>query len=172
MKQKNISIFTLTATNQKLANQASAILRKKGYTIGIAESCTGGLLSYHFISMDNASSIINGAMITYSNEMKASWLNVDDKDLQMYGAVSESVVRAMCAGILLQTNSDVALATSGIAGPGGGSEETPVGCVYIGVQLKGNDTLVRRCHFNGSRHDIQRKSCAMALKMLITLFEP
>lgn len=157
--------------NLALAEQVSFHLRHKGLKIAIAESCTGGLLSYHFSALSGASSIFSGGMITYSNAMKAAWLGVESEDLNKYGAVSEVVVRGMCEGILRQSGADVALATSGIAGPSGGSEQIPLGCVYIGVQFKASQALVRAYQFQGDRNSVQIQSCTQALELLLALLQ-
>lgn len=154
-----------------LAQEAFALLSQKKLKVGITESCTGGLLSYHFTSLDGASNVLDGAMISYANEIKASWLGVDRSDLQRFGAVSEQVVRGMCEGILRQTQADVAMATSGIAGPSGGSSQKPVGSVFVGVQLKGKMASVAYCHFDGDRLCVQSQSCAKALEMLIAALD-
>ncbi|MCX2716880.1 CinA family protein [Helicobacter sp. MIT 21-1697] len=161
--KKSIDICT------DLAQNALILLQNKGLKVGIAESCTGGLLSYHFTALDGASAVLDGAMITYANAIKASWLGVSEENLKLYGAVSEPVVREMCAGILFQSNANIALATSGIAGPSGGSVQKPIGSVYIGVQRKGEQAQIEYCHFQGDRHLVQFQSCAKALEMLIAL---
>lgn len=150
-----------------LAQRALALLSQKGLKVGIAESCTGGLLSYHFTSLAGASNVLDGAMISYTNEIKASWLGIDRSDLERFGVVSEQVVRGMCQGILRESKADVALATSGIAGPSGGSSQKPVGSVFIGVQLKGEKAHIVYYHFGGDRLSVQSQSCAKALEMLI-----
>ncbi|CUU39164.1 MULTISPECIES: CinA family protein [Helicobacter] len=154
-----------------LAQRVSEILAQRGMKVGIAESCTGGLLSYHFTMLSGASEILDGAMISYANAIKASWLNVSEENLTRFGAVSEPVVRAMCEGILKQSGADVALATSGIAGPTGGSESKPVGSVYIGVQHKGERAHIELCHFDGGRIEVQSQTCAKALEMLLALLD-
>ena len=165
MKPKSVTDSIILHSD--LAQKALILLSQKGFKVGIAESCTGGLLSYHFTSLAGASNVLDGAMISYANEIKASWLGVDRDDLQRFGAVSEQVVRGMCEGVLRQTQADVAMATSGIAGPSGGSSQKPVGSVFIGVQLKGESPHIVYCHFGGDRLSVQSQSCAKALEMLI-----
>ena len=157
--------------NETLAEEVLNLLCAKNYKIGIAESCTGGLLSYHFTALGGASAVLDGAMVSYANAIKASWLGVSAVHLQEYGAVSEPVVRAMCAGILNQSGADVALATSGVAGPSGGSAQKPVGCVYIGAQMKGSEAVIARYQFDGNRNAVQSQSCTQALEMLLTLLK-
>lgn len=159
----------ISTINDKLAQEALATLQSKNLKLGIAESCTGGLLSYHFTMQAGASLAIDGTMISYSNDIKAKWLGVSEVDLATYGAVSEVVVKAMCEGILAKTNADVALATSGIAGPSGGSELKPIGSVYVGAMLKGREPESRLFHFQGDRLSVQMQSCKAALDMLLAL---
>ncbi|WP_081946216.1 CinA family protein [Helicobacter jaachi] len=158
----------------QLAQAALEIMHTRGLYIAMAESCTGGLLSYHFTALSGASQVFLGSMVSYANEIKHKWLNVKEADLQAYGAVSEPVVRAMCEGVLRESGADIALATSGIAGPSGGSAKKPVGSVYIGVQSRGSKmqegkTIVSYNHFSGDRQSVQLQSCAKALEMLLTL---
>lgn len=169
MKPKNT--LDSIVLHSDLAQKAFSLLSQRGLKVGIAESCTGGLLSYHFTSLAGASNVLDGAMVSYANEIKASWLGVNKGDLQKFGAVSEQVVRAMCEGVLRQTQADVALATSGIAGPSGGSSQKPVGSIFIGVQPKGEAASVVYYHFSGDRLCVQSQSCAKALEMLITALD-
>ncbi|WP_300447190.1 MULTISPECIES: CinA family protein [Helicobacter] len=171
MKPKDSDFTIQICLKAALAEESLYLLCAKGYKIGIAESCTGGLLSYHFTALSGASNVLDGAIISYANTIKSSWLGVNQEDLQIYGAVSEPVVRAMCAGILTQSGADVALATSGIAGPSGGSAQKPVGCVFIGAQIKGSEAVVIRYQFDGDRYAVQSQSCTKALEMLIALLK-
>lgn len=155
--------------HKDLSERAMKLLYDNGYKLAIAESCTGGLLSYHFTALGGASHIIDGAMISYANAIKSKWLKVSKKALRDNGAVSEIVVRQMCAGILQAAQADIAMATSGIAGPSGGSTQKPVGYVFIGVQKRGQEARVIAYHFKGDRHAVQSQSCAAALEMLIAL---
>ncbi|WP_304382866.1 CinA family protein, partial [uncultured Helicobacter sp.] len=100
MKPKDSDFTIQICLKAALAEESLYLLCAKGYKIGIAESCTGGLLSYHFTALSGASNVLDGAIISYANTIKSSWLGVNQEDLQIYGAVSEPVVRAMCAGIL------------------------------------------------------------------------
>lgn len=160
-----------TISNITLAQKATTILQRQKLKIATAESCTGGLLAYHFISLDGASTIFDGGMISYANNIKNIWLGVDTDSLKTFGAVSEIVVRQMCEGIIKQSGADIGLATSGIAGPSGGSIEKPVGTVFIGIQFRDKKAIVKHCQFNGDRYTIQIQTCNQALEMLINLLE-
>lgn len=109
----------------------AAFFKKTGKTISLAESCSGGYLAHLITVVPGASAYYKGGFVTYSNEMKQRFLGVEAGDLQKYGAVSEQVVRQMALGALNATGSDYAIATSGIAGPEGGTEEKPVGTVWM-----------------------------------------
>jgi len=139
---------------------------KKGKTISCAESCTGGLIASKLTAISGASKVIEGTMVTYSNRIKAKWLNVKEETLEKYGAVSEETVKEMLIGIKEASNCNVAIAVSGIAGPTGGTEEKPVGTVYIGIK---NDDLImtKKFNFKGDRSFIQEQSARAALEMLI-----
>ncbi|WP_321778694.1 CinA family protein [Sulfurimonas sp.] len=136
--------------------------------ITFAESCSGGLLSYYFTKENGASKILDGALVTYSNELKENWLAVGHDTLEKYGAVSEEVVGEMCEGALNVSNADYALSISGIAGDGGGTELKPVGTAYIGVS---SSTHHANLHLNldGDRNYVQRQSVLFAVKMLILI---
>jgi len=136
--------------------------------ITFAESCTGGLLSYYFTKYNGASQVLDGSLVTYSNVLKENWLAVLEATLQTYGAVSAEVVCEMSEGALSVSDADYAISISGVAGDGGGTEEKPVGTVYIGVR---NAFIHQeeRCFFQGDRNYIQEQSALYAIKMLILL---
>ena len=143
-------------------------LHKNQKKITFAESCTGGLLSYYFTRENGASKILDGALITYSNELKENWLGINDEIIESCGAVSAEVVSEMSEGAVNVSHSDYAISISGIAGEGGGTDEKPVGTVYIGVRSSIKHTE-QRLHFNGDRNYVQQQSVLEALKMLILL---
>lgn len=140
-------------------------LTQKGQTISFAESCTGGRIAAAFTSISGASEVLHGACVTYSNEIKHQWLGVSEEVLENYGAVSEPCVAQMLTGIQKMTNSDYAIAVSGIAGPTGGTEFKPVGTVYIGV-LTPFDQEVFHCNFSGPREAVQEQSTEFAIKKI------
>jgi nicotinamide-nucleotide amidase len=137
--------------------------------ISFAESCTGGLIASSFVKNSGVSSIFDIGIVSYSNDVKNRWLDVDDKDLMSVGAVSSEVVTSMAKNILIKSNSDYSIAVSGIAGPDGGSNEKPVGTVYIAVGSKDGDTIVKKKNFNGNREYIQQQTLYCAINTLVKL---
>jgi PncC family amidohydrolase len=113
-----------------------ATLKKKKISISIAESCSGGLISQNLIKFSGASEYFNMGLITYSNYSKNKILKVKLKTLNLYGAVSEQTCKEMANNLLKISRSDIAISTTGIAGPDGGSKQKPVGLVFIGVSTK------------------------------------
>lgn len=141
-------------------------LRKKQKKITTAESCTGGLLAYQFTSIAGASDVYDGGIISYANQIKNQYLKVGEENLRKYGAVSEIVVNEMLNGALQMFGADYALATSGIAGPGGGSVEKPVGTVFVGVKKVGQNSIIERYLLDGDRNQIQKTASKKALELL------
>ncbi len=136
--------------------------------ITFAESCTGGLLSYYFTKENGASKVLEGALITYSNDLKENWLAVEHKVIQEDGAVSSRVVEEMTEGALNVSSADYALSVSGVAGDSGGTELKPVGTVYIGVRSKENHKEIL-LSLKGDRNYIQHQSVLYAIKMLVNV---
>ena len=116
---------------ESLSEALGRILRKKGLKVGTAESCTGGYIAHQIVVPAGASDYYEGSIITYSYEAKTNQLNVKSELLLKYGAVSEETVRAMLKGLFERMNIDVGVAVSGIAGPGGGTPDKPVGTIWI-----------------------------------------
>ena len=143
-------------------------LSHRGKKVTFAESCTGGLLAYYFTKHNGASKILEGALVTYSNSLKENWLAVDHTVLEENGAVSAEVVKEMSDGALNVSGADYALAISGIAGDSGGTQEKPVGTVYIGVRSQ-TQHIEKHLHFYGDRNYVQHQSAMMAIKMLLLL---
>lgn len=130
------------------------LLKEKRLTVTTAESCTGGLLSGELVSVSGASEVFKEGFVTYANEAKEKYLGVQSETLQKFGAVSEETAKEMAEGAALRTGADTAIAVTGIAGPGGGTDEKPVGLVYIGVYVKGK-TKVIRYHLKGNRQKVR-----------------
>lgn len=126
------------------------ILKEQGLLVATAESCTGGNIARSFTSIPGSSTFFKGSVIAYSNEVKTNILKVSSEELEKNGAVSKEVVEQMATGVRLLLKSDVAIATSGIAGPGGGTEDKPVGTVWIAVCSE-TETLSREFHFGSLR---------------------
>ena len=136
-------------------------------TVSIAESCTGGGIASMLTSINGSSQVFNGSIVSYSNTIKKAWLSVSEETFKSYGAVSELCIREMLEGVLKRSSSDFALATSGIAGPTGGSESKPVGTVFVGARAKNGEILVERLLLDGDREYIQKQSCYHALRLLL-----
>lgn len=144
-------------------------LEKSGKTISVAESCTGGLISAYLTSAQGASAVLEGTLTTYSNRIKTAWLGVDEEVVKSYGAVSEETVRGMLEGCLKASDAHIAMATSGIAGPDGGSVSKPVGTVFVGVANRDGNFMVERLLLQGDRKFIQAQSAYFAFKLLFEL---
>jgi nicotinamide-nucleotide amidase len=140
-------------------------LNEHNKTLSVAESCTGGYISHQLTLIPGASKVFVGSVISYSNSVKHHQLGVDTTLFETVGAVSEQVVEQMVQGVRERLQTDYAIAVSGIAGPGGGSDEKPVGTVVIGVSSS-NKTIVKKFHFMGDRMNVIGRSCNMALDML------
>ena len=140
-------------------------LLAKGYTVTTAESCTGGLIAATLINVSGISEIYREGYITYSNESKEKLLLVSGETLRNYGAVSEQTAREMAEGAARAAKAEAALSATGIAGPGGGTAEKPVGLVYIGCYLNGK-TTVKECRFTGNRMENRLHTVETALEML------
>lgn len=144
-----------------VGNQLKAI----GLTIATAESCTGGLLSHRLTNVSGSSAYMKGGVISYSNDAKIDILDVSGDTLRDYGAVSEETARKMAHGVQKLLESDIGVAITGIAGPTGGSDEKPVGLVYIGLVIRG-ETTVREFYFTKNREINKDLSTQAALNMV------
>lgn len=142
-----------------------SLLKNKGYTISVAESCTGGLIMDSLVSCSGASSVVKEGCITYSNESKVIRLGVSLETLEHWGAVSPEVALEMANGIAKTSGSNIGIGITGIAGPDGGTPEKPVGLVYIGISING-ESKVCACNFAGKRNKIRTRACYQALNLL------
>ena len=133
------------------------------------ESCTGGLISSMLTKQAGISNVFDGAIVSYANRIKESWVGVSADTLKNYGAVSENCVSEMLSGALAASDADFAMATSGIAGPSGGNRNKPVGTVFVGVKSKNQDMNIVRLFLKGNRHYIQAQSAYYAFKLLLQL---
>jgi len=140
------------------------LLMEKGYTITCAESCTGGMLCASLVNVSGASEVLNRSVVTYANEAKMELLGVKEETLKEFGAVSEQTAYEMAVGAADYAKADVALSVTGIAGPGGGTPEKPVGLVYMGCFVNGKVT-VRRHVFAGDRLQVRTSSVKNALEL-------
>ena len=141
------------------------ILCNNKLTISTAESCTGGMVAAKLISYPGISASFLEGAITYSNEAKMKRLGVRKETLDACGAVSEETAKEMAEGIAKVSSSNTSIATTGIAGPGGGTDEKPVGLVYIAVHVN-NKTIIEKCNFSGNREEVRISATNHALKML------
>lgn len=142
-----------------------AQFRARGLKIATAESCTGGLIAATLTAIAGSSDVVERGFVTYSNEAKADLLGVPAELIAAHGAVSEPVARAMALGAVARSAADVALSVTGVAGPGGGSAEKPVGLVFVGAARRGGDVRVERCLFPGDRASVREASVAQAFRM-------
>ena len=147
----------------KLEKLIGDLLRKKGWTLSIAESCTGGLVSDYITDVPGSSDYFEGGMVNYSNESKEKHLGVPLDDITRYGAVSSQVAKKMAQGVRKTFNTTFGLSTTGVAGPTGGTKRSPVGRVFIGV-AKGERTWVKREDLKGGRREIKEKATEKALQ--------
>ena len=151
------------------AEQLLAHWRARGLRLATAESCTGGLIAALFTEVAGASDVFERGFVTYTNAAKIGVLGVEYETLARHGAVSAEVARAMAAGTLKASAADIAVSVTGIAGPGGGSAEKPVGLVYIGCARKGAEPQSHECRFGDlGRTGIRMATVAEALKLLET----
>ncbi len=141
-------------------------LAEHGWNVATAESCSGGLLANRLTNVPGASEVFRQGFVTYSNEAKSRALGVDPALIVANGAVSEPVAAAMAEGALREAMADFALSLTGIAGPGGGSEEKPVGTVFIGLAAHGAATVVKKCRFPTDRETFKQLATQAALDLL------
>lgn len=139
----------------------------KGKSISTAESCTGGLVASYLTSIPGSSKYFTTGIVSYSNEIKIKLLNVNNKTLDKFGSVSEEVAKEMAMGSMKTANSDIAVSVTGIAGPGGGTKNKPVGMVCFGIATP-KEVKSTTHYFSGTRSEIRQKSCEIALKLIIT----
>jgi PncC family amidohydrolase len=149
-----------------LEEQVGARLLEKKQTIVTAESCTGGLIAHRLTNIAGSSAYVLGGIVAYSNEAKMHFLNVQQATLQAVGAVSQQVAAEMAQGARRTFGSDLALSVTGIAGPGGGTDEKPVGLVYIGLATP-TDTVVQRFVWEFDRVGNKEASAEAALKLAL-----
>lgn len=143
--------------------------RKNGLLLATAESCTGGLVAAALTAVAGSSDVVDRGFVTYSNEAKADMLGVPVPLIAEHGAVSEPVARAMASGALAHSRADVAVAVTGIAGPGGGSADKPVGLVHFAAARRDGALIARHHVFAGDRDAVRAQSVQTALALLLEL---
>ena len=141
-----------------LAKDFLSALRAKGWKFASAESCTGGLIAGLLTEIPGSSDVVDRGFVTYSNEAKTALVDVPTELIALHGAVSEEVVRAMAEGALRNSLANIAVAVSGVAGPGGGSDEKPVGRVHIAASSKKNRLHKRMDYGDIGRSEIRRRT--------------
>lgn len=160
------SVYAVLDTpSGSMEEAAGRELTAKGLTVATAESCTGGLVAARLVNFPGISSALGEAHVTYANEAKIKYCGVKPETLAAYGAVSEQTAREMAEGLRNRSGADIAAATTGIAGPGGGTKEKPVGLVYVAVADAGG-VQVEKLQLSGSRERIRSLSALRALDMI------
>ncbi len=150
-----------------LAEKVYRHLKDKDLTIATAESCTGGMIASYLTSVPGVSDHFGYGFVTYSNEAKQRLLGVDADTLKKYGAVSSQTVREMAEGALRASGAQMAVSVSGIAGPGGGTDEKPVGLVYMGFAREGCETVAEKLMFSGDRQTVRRKTAEYVFETIL-----
>mgnify|MGYP005835373911 CR=1 FL=1 len=151
--------------DEKLLKKVTDYLKEKNITIAIAESCTGGLIAHTLTNISGSSDYFDRGIVSYSNKAKTELLGVPEDVLKKYGAVSKQVAKIMAENIRLKSNVDLGLATTGIAGPTGGTKKKPVGLVFIAISNSKN-TIIKKYQFKGNRLENKEHTCNAALKMI------
>ena len=149
----------------KLEKRIGDLLRKKGWTLSIAESCTGGLICDCITNVPGSSDYFEGGMVNYSNESKAKHLGIPLDYIRRYGAVSPQVAKKMAQGVRKTFNTTFGLSTTGVAGPTGGTQRSPVGRVFIGLAAV-RKVWVMKLDLKGNRREIKKESARLGLKYL------
>lgn len=167
---------------EQMTKDLVQVLRDKGVQVGFAESCTGGLLSSLFTKVSGVSAVFKGAVVSYDNSIKSALLHVKEDTLRQHGAVSEACAKEMVQGALKVLNVDLAVAVTGIAGPNGGTQDKPVGTVFIALHGRKNEQDIKVIKYNFgdnirgssnmtaqktlSREEIQLMTCYRAIEMM------
>ncbi|RHG32913.1 nicotinamide-nucleotide amidohydrolase family protein [Fusobacterium varium] len=161
-----IGNYVFGENTDRLEKKVVELIKKLGMNISTAESCTGGMIASRLIDVPGVSEIFKEGIVSYSNDAKMKRLGVKKETLEKYGAVSKETAKEMVMGL----DSDIAIATTGIAGPDGGTLEKPVGLVYIGIRVK-NDIYVEKKFFNGDRMKIRERAVSQSLFSLIKILD-
>ncbi len=152
--------------DQTLEERAGSALNQKGWTLALAESCTGGLIAHRITNVPGSSDYFLGGVMAYSDSVKERLLGVKRETLQAVGAVSEETAREMAQGASQTIGSDVGISVTCIAGPGGGTDEKPVGLTYIGASTPDGEWVERHI-FQGDRQSIKGSASDAALELLL-----
>lgn len=162
----------MIVTEQELRQKAQRLgqsLKDREMQLAAAESCTGGWLAKIVTDLPGSSSWFIASVVSYSNEAKQSLLGVKQATLDEFGAVSQETVMEMSAGLFQHTTANIVVSISGIAGPDGGTDDKPVGLVWLGWGMRGEAVTSSAFHFKGDRDDVRRQSVEMAIDKLLEI---
>ncbi len=157
------AVFLISEDGASMEKTVVKLLKEKGLVLATAESCTGGQISHRITNVPGASEVFTHGFVTYANEAKSSMLDVPMEEIANHGAVSEEVARSMAEGALRKSGADIAVSVTGIAGPGGGTAEKPVGTAWIAVAVAGRETQVGMIFHPRNRKDFKRATSQAAL---------
>ena len=149
------------------AEEVLAACGGKGVMLAMAESCTGGMIAAALTDIAGSSSVVERGFVTYTNEAKHEMLGVPAPLIEQVGAVSEEVARAMAEGAVSHSNAQISVSVTGVAGPGGGSDEKPVGLVHMAVAYEGRDTVHERHVFSGDRQAVREQTVMAAFSLVL-----
>ena len=153
-----------------LAYKTYEHLLEKGYRISAAESCTGGLFAKYITDIPGSASVLDVSIVTYANEAKIKFLGVSEENIKSYGVVSEAVAKEMASGVRKLMNANVGIGITGIAGPGGGTPEKPVGTVWTAIDIDG-EIYAEKLSLNGDRETVREATCNAVFERLVSLLE-
>ena len=162
--KSRVSAYAYGEDDADLAAVVLERCRASGFKLAVAESCTGGLLGERLTNIPGSSDVFLGGVIAYDNDVKLSLLGVRAEEIERYGAVSEAVALQMASGVREKLGADVGVSVTGIAGPGGGTTEKPIGLVWIAVHA--SDVKARRFHVGGDRAEVRQRAAQAALEMV------
>ena len=165
VRQEDITIDQSPESERRLCAEIIEALTNGGKHITFAESCTGGMLAEMLTAVSGASEWFDGSFVTYANEQKEKLIGVRHETLAKYGAVSYQTALEMSRGARLALGADIGAGVTGIAGPGGGTPEKPVGLVYISISTKDIHCFCR-LNLDGDRFDVRRKTCLYVLELV------
>lgn len=149
-----------------LASQLVECLKSKSLKVSCAESCTGGLFSAFLTEVPGCSAVYRGSVVSYSNNSKIKILKVNHKTIKAYGAVSEEVAREMCVEAANLFETEISVGITGVAGPGGGTKEKPIGTVWLGFYFKG-EVSTEKIEFSGDRSQVRSKTVNYIIEILL-----
>jgi nicotinamide-nucleotide amidase len=168
--QDVLAPWRFEAESGDLAQAVTVALRRSKSTVAVAESCTAGLVAKRLTDVPPASDVLLGGVVAYANEVKVAQLGVDPEVIAAQGAVSEAVARAMASGVAARLGADCGLGITGVAGPGGGTDDKPVGTVWYAAAVR-ERTVSRLERFPGDRMAVRERAAQAALFLLLGLLE-